>query len=104
MNNNLGWLHANERLTKAVRSLAVSPKTLPVRLDETYWNHLHGLHEDELPNETQLALTDIKNKLTGGLALALEESAAVEIAKAICDLQSMVLALRQEALDVQNRS
>jgi predicted DNA-binding ribbon-helix-helix protein len=102
--NDFCWLHADQRLTQAVRSLAVSPKPISVRLEEMYWNHLHGLHENELPVETQLKLTDIKNKLTGGLALALNEAVAVEIAKAICDLQSRVLALRQEALEAQLRS
>ena len=101
------WRHAHERLSQAVCDLATSPKSLGVRLDRVYWNHINDLREEELPPEFQQDLANLKSKLGRGQALALTNpdntDDAVAIAQALHDLHLRVWALRQEALDGELR-
>jgi len=96
--NGRNWQHAHQRLTQAVSSMAISPKSLGQRLDHAYWHHLHGLHEDEIPSELAHELTTLKQTLAH--ALDLKEKDVKEAAKAIVDLHTKVWACHEEA--VQN--
>lgn len=88
-------MYPHEKFSNAVRSMAVSPKSIQERVGEAYVFNLIHLKPEDLPDEIRYRFTEMTNKLTARTSIGDEGTVAATTRQMSTD---EAIAIAQELL------